>query len=114
MEREQSGAVHEVWFSGRMDIESAPELGKLLMQRLRLPACQTLTINSEGVVYIDVAGLATLLETLKAARLLGKQLVLAGLQEKPRYLFEVARLLHLFSGDGGSAPDTDPLQATTS
>jgi anti-anti-sigma factor len=113
VEREQPGAFHEVWLTGRIDIESAPEMGKLLLYRLRLPACRTLTVNSEGVVYIDVAGLATLLEVLKTARLLGKQFVLKGLQERPRYLFEVTRLLHLFSGEAvGSAAAPVPKETS--
>jgi anti-anti-sigma factor len=113
VEREHPGATHEVWLSGRIDIESAPDMGKLLLHRLRLPACRILTVNSEGVVYIDVAGVATLLEVLKAARLLGKQFVLKELRERPRYLFEVTRLLHLFNGEGDSAAGMGPVPATT-
>jgi len=100
VDREHPGTTHEVWFSGRIDIESAPDMGKLLLYWLRLPACRTLTVNTENVVYIDVAGIATMLEVLKAARLAGKQFVLTGLQERPRYLFEATRLLHLFNGEG--------------
>jgi anti-anti-sigma factor len=103
-----------VWLSGRIDIESAPDMGKLLLDRLRLPACQTLSVNSEGVVYIDVAGIATLLEVLKAARLLGKQFVLKGLRERPRYLFEVTQLLHLFNGEGDSVANAGRVSARTS
>src|ERR1700722_10691566 len=114
LEREHPGATHEVWLSGRIDIESAPDMGKVLQDRLRLPACRTLSVNSEGVVYIDVAGVATLLEVLKAARLLGKQFVLRGLRERPRYLFEVTRLLHLFGGEGESPANVDPVPAGTS
>jgi anti-anti-sigma factor len=114
VEREHPGATHEVWLSGRVDIQSAPDMGRLLLDRLGLPACRTLTINSEHVVYIDVAGIATLLEVLKAARLLGKQLVLKGLRERPRYLFEVTRLLHLFNGEGESAANVGPAPTGTS
>jgi hypothetical protein len=32
--------------------------------------------------------------------LLGKQFVLKGLRERPRYLFEVTGLQHLFTGEG--------------
>ena len=103
MEREAPGASHDVWLSGRIDIDSAPDLREFLLQRLRLPVCRTLTLNSENIVYLDIAGVATLLEVLKAARLLGKQFVLKGLREKPRYLFEVTRLLHLFNGEGGTS-----------
>jgi anti-anti-sigma factor len=101
VEREVPGAAHEVWLSGRIDIDSAPDLRKVLLHRIRLPACRTLTVNSEQIVYIDSAGVAILLEVLKAARQLRKQFVLRGLREKPRYLFEVARLLHLFDGGPG-------------
>jgi anti-anti-sigma factor len=113
MERENPGVFHEVWLSGRIDIESAPDLGQFLLHRLRLPACRTLTVNSEGIVYIDVAGLATLLELLKAARLLGKKLLLKGLRERPRYLFEVTRLLHLFDPDGERTANTGPVPSIT-
>jgi anti-anti-sigma factor len=113
LEREHPGAMHELWLSGRIDIESAPELRTLLLQRLRLTACQILAVNAEDVVYIDGAGIATLLEVLKAARLLGKQLVLKGLQERPRYLFEVTGLQHLFNGEGGSAANMGPVPART-
>jgi anti-anti-sigma factor len=99
LEREQPGATHELWLSGRIDIESAPDLRKLLLQRIRLAACRILAVNAEDVVYIDGAGIATLLEVLKAARLLGKQFVLKGMQERPRYLFEVTGLQHLFNGE---------------
>jgi anti-anti-sigma factor len=114
LERENPGPAHEVWLSGRVDNESAPDMGQFLLHRLRLPACRILIVNSESIVYIDVAGIATLLEVLKAARLLGKQLVLKGLREKPRYLFQVTRLLHLFNGEGESAADTGLLPTGTS
>jgi anti-anti-sigma factor len=113
MERESPGAAHEVWLSGRIDIDSAPDLRKVLLDRLRLPVCRTLTLNCEHIVYLDIAGIATLLEILKAARMLRKQFVLKGLQEKPRYLFEVTRLLHLFESEGDSAADTEANPART-
>jgi anti-anti-sigma factor len=113
LERESPGPTHEVWLSGRIDIESAPDLGKLLLDRLGLPACRRLTVNSEDVVYIDVAGVATLLEVLKAAQLAGKQFVLKGLRERPRYLFEVTRLLHLFDGEDERPANMGPVPAGT-
>ena len=111
--REYPGPTHELWLSGRIDIESAPDLGRLLLDRLGLPACRTLTVNSEQIVYIDVAGIATLIEVLKAAKLLEKQFLLKGLRERPRYLFEVTRLLHLFSGKDESAPGMEPVPIRT-
>jgi anti-sigma B factor antagonist len=114
VEREEPGAAHEVWLSGRIDIDSAPDLRKVLLHRLRLPACRTLTVNSEQIAYIDSAGIATLLEVLKAARQLRKQFGLNGLRDRPRYLFEVTRLLHLFDGGGDSVTGTRPVTGRTS
>jgi anti-anti-sigma factor len=113
LEREHPGATHELWLSGRINIESAPDLSTLLLQRLRFTDCQTLIVNSEDIVYIDAAGIATLIEVLKAARQLGKQLLLKGLRERPLYLFEVARLLHLFNGEGESAANIGPVPGGT-
>jgi len=45
---------------------------------------------------VDTSGLAVLVETLKAARTVGKAFHLSGLRERPRYLLEATRLLHLF------------------
>jgi anti-anti-sigma factor len=100
LERETPGAAHDLWLSGRINIESAPDLRALLLQRVQLPVCRILTVNCDAIVYVDIAGVAILLEILKAARLLGKQFLLKGLRERPRFLFEVAQLLHLFNGEG--------------
>jgi anti-anti-sigma factor len=113
VEREHPGVAHEVWLSGRIDIESAPNMGELLQNRLGLPTCRTLTVNAEGVDYIDVAGIATLLEVLRSARLLGKQFLIRDLRERPRYLFEVTRLLHLFGGEGDGGPGMSPVPSGT-
>jgi anti-anti-sigma factor len=49
------------------------------------------------VVYVDTSGLALLVEILKAARTQGKTFQVSGLRERPRYLLEATRLLHLFN-----------------
>ena len=48
------------------------------------------------VIYIDTSGLAMLVEVLKFARTRGKGFSLSGLRDRPRYLLEATRLLHLF------------------
>jgi anti-anti-sigma regulatory factor len=45
-----------------------------------------------------------LVETLKAARTQGKTFHLSGLRERPRYLLETTRLLHLFDEGTAEAP----------
>jgi anti-sigma B factor antagonist len=90
-----------VRLSGRITIDTSPGLRILLLQRLASQSCQALTIDFCDIGYVDTSGLAMLVETLKAARTQGKPLHLSGLRERPRYLLETTRLLHLF--DEGNA-----------
>jgi len=57
---------------------------------------QELTIDLLDVPYMDLSGVATLLETLKVARGRNTDLQLKGLHDRPRYLLEVTGLLSLF------------------
>jgi anti-anti-sigma factor len=82
--------------AGRITIDSAPDLRALLLQYLAIPDCESLTLDFSDVVYVDTSALAIALEALKAAYRLKKAFHLSGLRERPRYLFEATRLLHLF------------------
>jgi anti-sigma B factor antagonist len=93
---ESHGSDCQVRLSGRITIDSSPSLRALLLQRLESPGCRSLTVDFSEVPYVDTSGLAVLVETLRAARTLGKTFQLSGLQERPRYLLEATRLLHLF------------------
>ena len=93
---EDLGTECQVRLSGRITIDTSPGLRVLLLQRLEPPSCQALTVDFSEVDYIDTSGLAMLVETLKAARTQGKTFHLSGLRERPRYLLETTRLLHLF------------------
>ncbi len=62
------------------------------------------------VDYIDTSGLALLVEILKAARTQGKALHVSGLRERPRYLLEATRLLHLFHEVTGNHSDPESAQ----
>jgi anti-sigma B factor antagonist len=95
-ECEAHGAECQVRLSGRITIDSSPSLRVLLLQRLGSPSCRSLTVDFSEVPYVDTSGLAVLVETLKAARTVGKAFHLSGLRERPRYLLEATRLLHLF------------------
>ena len=85
-----------VELSGRITIDSSPDLQSLLLRRVQSPNCSTLTVDLYDVAYIDTSGLAMLMELLRAARLRSKELRLSGLRERPRYLLEATQLLHLF------------------
>jgi anti-sigma B factor antagonist len=93
---EQRGAECQVSLSGRITIDSSPDLRALLLGQLESSVCRILTVDFHEVAYVDTSGLAVLVEILKAARTQGKAFHLSGLQERPRYLLEATRLLHLF------------------
>jgi anti-anti-sigma factor len=61
---------------------------------------ENLTIDLSGVPYMDLSGVATLLETLRLARGRNTSLELKELQDRPRYLLEVTGLLSLFETCG--------------
>lgn len=93
---EDQGAKCRVSISGRLTIDSSPDLRTLLLQRLQSSSCQNLTVDFYEVEYMDTSGLAILVELLRVARLQGKTFQLGGLRARPRYVLETSRLLHLF------------------
>ena len=92
----EQGAECRVSLSGRITIDSAEALRELLLKRLDDPNCQYLEVDFQDVTYIDTSGLAIMVETLRAARVRKKKFQLSRLQERPHYLLEATRLLHLF------------------
>jgi anti-sigma B factor antagonist len=106
---ERRGPECQVALSGRITIDSSPDLHVLLIQHLQSADCHTLTVDFYEVAYVDTSGLAMLVEILKAARTQGKTFHLSGLRERPRYLLEATRLLHLFDEmSRESAPENNP------
>jgi anti-sigma B factor antagonist len=89
-----------VRLAGSITIDSSPELRRVLLRMLKAPDCRRLTLDFSEVVYIDTSGLAVLIEVLRSARQLSKNLQLTELRERPRYLLESTGLLRLF----GEAP----------
>jgi anti-anti-sigma factor len=61
---------------------------------------ETLVVDLSDVPYVDLSGVATLLETLQVARRRKTRLQLKGLHDRPRYLLEVTGLLSLFETCG--------------
>jgi anti-sigma B factor antagonist len=104
IECSRQDAQYRVSLSGRITIDSAPDLRLLLLRLVQDPKCQDLTADFYDVAYIDVSGLAILVEILKAARAQGKKFRLRRLRERPRHLLEAVQLLHLFEEDGTEHP----------
>jgi len=104
VECEQIGAECRVSLSGRITIDSSPDLRDDLLGRLETPNCCILTLDLYDVAYIDTSGLAIMVEILRAARRRGKAFHLSRLGERPRYLLETTRLLHLFENETPTSP----------
>jgi anti-sigma B factor antagonist len=94
---QERGADCLVSVSGRITIDSSPELLSLLLPNLSAAGRDSLTVDLWDVVYIDTSALAVLLETLRAARKLKRTFHLSGLRGRPRYLMEVTGFIRLFS-----------------
>ena len=93
---DNNGGECQVSISGRITIDSSPDFRALLLKRLESPSCRSLTADFYDVEYVDTSGLASLVEILKSACARGKAFHLTRLRERPLYLLEATRLLHLF------------------
>jgi len=96
--RVEGGAL--VSLGGRLTIDSSPELRNQILGVLHEETLENLTIDLSGVPYMDLSGVATLLETLRVVRGRKTSLQLKELQDRPRYLLEVTGLLSLFETCG--------------
>ncbi len=89
-----------VSLGGRLTIDSSPELRNQLLAVLYGETLKSLVIDLSDVPYVDLSGVATLLETLRIARSRKTGLKLRGLHDRPSYLLEVTGLLSLFETSG--------------
>lgn len=94
----EGGAL--VSLSGRVSVDSSPDLRDRLLATLGRPLLPTLTVDMSELTYIDCSGIATLIEALRIAHKRKTALQLRGLHDGPRHLLEVTGLLHLFDPDG--------------
>jgi anti-sigma B factor antagonist len=72
----------------------------VLLQNLRRGAGPVVVIDLVGVSYLDMSGLATLLEALKAAHQRSVKLRVLGMTGQSRMLAEVAELDQVFQAAG--------------
>ncbi len=82
--------------SGNIDMSNSPEVRKALLREIREQGVTRVALNLSAVNYIDSSGVASLVEGLKVSRDLGLRLVLFGLNDSPREVFKISRLLKLF------------------
>jgi anti-sigma B factor antagonist len=101
----------QICLSGRLTIDSSPELRDRLLALLEQEPLENLVIDLSEVPYMDLSGVATLLEALKIARGRKTGFQLTGLHDRPRYLFEITGLLPLFESCGHiNAPSVSKAQ----
>lgn len=94
IEQESGSAVIRV--SGDVDMVSSPALLKAAVGLLRDPGTVSLVINLSGVHFIDSAGVASLIEVLQVSRRRRAKLRLACLNDGPRDVLHLTRLLDVF------------------
>ena len=93
----QEGDHVVVVVTGEVDLYSSPKMRTAIMSGIaRTPP--RVVVDLSGVTYMDSSGIATLVEALHAVRKDKGQghLVLAGLTERVREVFELARLETVF------------------
>ncbi len=88
------GSVVQV--AGDVDMSNSPRLREAVLELLSERAEAKVVLNLEGVHYIDSSGIASLVEGLQEARKRKARFVLAGLNEGPRHVLELTRLLAVF------------------
>ena len=81
---------------GEVDLSSSPELRESLLSALRDKPAK-LIVNLDKTPYMDSSGVATLVEAMQKAMRSQTKLVLCGMEEKVRSIFEIARLDAVFT-----------------
>ncbi|MGO9241478.1 MAG: STAS domain-containing protein [Bryobacteraceae bacterium] len=96
------GVGDHVVIHGRITIGNSGEMRSKLFDVLRAKPA-TVSIDLSDVSYIDTSGLATLVEAVRIARRHGTRLILLGIRDQPRYLFEITHLDRSFEIAGEEA-----------
>lgn len=81
---------------GDVDMSRSPTL-RATLQGVHEKRPRLLVVDLEGVSYMDSSGLATLVESMRTAKGHGTEMVLCGMNDKVRAIFEIARLHHFFT-----------------
>lgn len=83
--------------AGRVTVDSSPNLRSLLLDLLRRGTAPLMVVDVSAVSYLDVSGIATLLEVLKAAGECSVKLhLLAGICGQFRNLAKIVQLDTIF------------------
>ncbi|MEM1185732.1 MAG: STAS domain-containing protein [Planctomycetota bacterium] len=80
---------------GDVDMSQSPALRATLREVQRTKP-SWMIVNLERVGYMDTAGLATLVEAMRTAKSQSATMVLCGMQERVKAIFEIAQLHQFF------------------
>jgi anti-sigma B factor antagonist len=80
---------------GEIDLHVSPRVAAALGAMIEQKP-ERLVVDLSAVSYIDSSGLAVLIEGMQNVEAYGGRFLLAGLQEKVRPIFEMARLDQVF------------------
>lgn len=92
--RNESGAT-VVSVKGRVDTMTAPEFGKYLGEQIDKNQ-NTLIVNMTELYYLTSAGLREFLGAAKKLKEKGEEILLAGLQENIREVFDISGFSSIF------------------
>ena len=93
----QVGDNSVVEVAGDLDMSTSPQLRETLLDLLQEPSASTLVVSMKEVNYIDSSGIASLVEALQVARRTSTKLVLASLNDGPRHVLQLTRLIDVFA-----------------
>lgn len=96
----QTGLNVRLALTGRLTIDSSPELRTRLLGVLRQEPAPSVSVDLEQVAYIDSSGLVTLIEALKVAHTRRTTLTVEGLQGRILRILQTTGLLDLFDANG--------------
>ena len=94
VKRDGKRSVVEV--TGDIDLYTSPKLRQTVLELFRQRGQETVIVDLSGVQYVDSSGIASLVEGLQEAKKIDARFVLAGLNEAPRHVLELTRLLAVF------------------
>lgn len=104
VEHSEEGVL--VRLTGRLSIDSSPALRERLLALLQRDPPEAVAVDLTETPYVDLSGIATLIEALKIAWNRKTTLRLKGLHGPLLHQFEVIGLLSLFEGAGGATAES--------
>ena len=84
-----------VTLEGEIDLNVTPALAGKFTPLIERQA-EKIVVDLSGVTYMDSSGIAVLIDALQKVQAYGGKLILSGIRENVRKIFEIARLDKVF------------------